>query len=438
MLRNYLNTDNIWESCIYDILHPKHDKLEKDLLESALLSLNKHLRADYVYVERFSPNSKAMDIVCACNRSDILPPSFFNKTDSQRDEVLREHIITIKENMRAAYPDNPLLSKLKIEAYSRIVLLDSTGMPIGVLTALFCDKIKDVIKTEGLMFIISHTLSRNLECAGEQKLQERKSAELLLYKEELERTNKQLDKTKKQLEAAHIKAAEGQQLKASFLANLSHEIRTPMNAIMGFTELLKSNGLAEEERKEYIDIVLQNGSQLLHVMDNIMEISKLQTEQGFEKKERVMVNDIITDLYHNYTRKLQKVKKPIKLILLMGNQNGKDVLLANKNALHKILDHLINNAVKFSKKGCVFIGYTVENHTFEFFVKDSGIGIPAGEEKSIFDMFRQLNVGMSREFEGNGVGLSIAKKYVESMGGQIWTEPAQKTGALIKFTIPAG
>lgn len=438
MLKNPLSTDSIWESCVYDILNAKYDKPWKDFFESNLLSFNKHLDADYVCVERFTPNREVMEVVCACNRTNYLPPSFFHNLSTSRERILLENTITVKENVCDIYPTNQVLSDLKIEAYSSVVLFDSEDKPIGILTALFCDEIKDVKKTEALMFIFSRSTGKDLECATEQKLHKLKNSQLLIYKEELERTKKQLDKINEQLKIANIKAKESQQLKTSFLANLSHEIRTPMNAILGFTELLRSNGIVEEERNEYLDIVLQNGGQLLRVMDDLIEVSKLQTEQGFNEKERVSVNDMIMDLQKNYTHKINVMQKPLKLVLILGNQAGKDSLITHKEALYKILDQLIDNAVKFTKKGFIYIGYTAQKGVFEFFVKDSGIGIPSGKEERIFDLFRQINNSMNRDFGGNGVGLSIAKKYVESMGGQIWAEPNQQEGALFKFTIPAG
>ncbi len=438
MLKNPLHTDNIWESCIYDLLNAKHDKPKKEYLVATLLSFNKHLDADYVCIERFTSNKEVMEVVGACNRAKYLPPSFFHNLNTPREKILLETTLTIKDKARDIYPDNQLLNNLNIEAYSSIVLFDSDTEPIGILTALFCDKIKEIKKIEALMFIFSNSMGKELEFDRERKIHKLKNAQLLIYKEELERTNKQLNITKEQLKTANIKAKESQQLKTSFLANLSHEIRTPMNAILGFTELLRSNGLGEEERNEYLDIVLQNGGQLLRVMDDLIEISKLQTEQGFKEKERVLVNNMLVDLQNIYSHKINTLQKPIKLILILGNQDGKDSLVTHKEALYKILDHLISNAVKFTKIGLIYIGYTVENGTFEFFVKDAGIGIPSGEEENIFDLFRQLNNTMNRDFGGNGVGLSIAKKYVESMGGIIWAEPYQKEGALFKFVIPAG
>ena len=438
ILKNKYSTGSIWESCIYDMLNTTYDKPCKEFFESNLLSFNKHLDADFFCIEIYTNNKDAADVVCCCNRTETLPPSTFHGIGTLRERALTEHIITITKNVRDTYPNTPFLSKLNIQAFSSITLFDPEDKPIGVLTALFCDKIKDDKKVEALLFIFSNTMDKYIERARERKLEERKNAALLLFKEELERTNKQLVTLKKELEIANLKAKEAQQLKTTFLANLSHEIRTPMNAILGFTELLKSDDLNKEEKSEYLDIVLQNGGLLLRVMDDLIEISKLQTEQGFAKKERVSVNNLILDLHHNYTRKITATQKPLELILILGNPDGKDNLLTHKEALYKSLNHLIDNAVKFTKEGSIYIGYTVEKGVFEFFVKDSGIGIPKDKKESIFDLFRQLDNSMSRKFGGNGVGLPIAKKYVEIMGGEIWAEPDQALGALFKMVIPAG
>jgi signal transduction histidine kinase len=115
---------------------------------------------------------------------------------------------------------------------------------------------------------------------------------------------------------------------------------------------------------------------------------------------------------------------------------GNDTFYLYKDALNKALEQLIGNAVKFTHKGEIHIGYTLTQHYFDFFVKDTGIGIPEGEEKIIFELFRQQNTGIAREFEGNGIGLSIVKKYVEFMKGKVWAEPNQQKGALFKVRIP--
>ncbi len=436
LLGQQLNLNNGWESCIYDLFNPKNHLLGKEFFESTILSLSKYLDADNVFVARKNEKTQTLNTVAFCNREKIRPATSFKYKNTPCDLVINDNIITYKESVTCEFPESKILKELKVEGYCGVPLYNSSRKPIGVLTALFGKKIEDPKKVEALMFMFSSRISSELEHMEKEQELKKRNMELMVFREELINKNRELDEINRVLQKATLKAEESNKLKSSFLANLSHEVRTPMNAIIGFTELLKSNNLNPEERAEYINIVHQNGNQLMRVMDALIDISKLQTQVYVEPKEKINVNNLIHDLYKNYSQEITAMKKPIKLNLILGNEGEKNVLTTHKEALYKIFDHLINNAIKFTQEGDIYIGYTVDKSAFEFFIKDSGIGIPKGQEECIFDLFRQADIQNSREFGGNGIGLSIVKKYVEIMGGNVWAETNQEKGSLLKFVIP--
>ncbi len=436
LLSKQLNVKGDWESCVYDLFNPRNPLKGEAFFKDTILKLCKYLDADYVFVAKLNGNDKELDAVAYCDKDELLPSFKFEYDGTPCENVLSQNSITYKSSVQVKFPEDLRLKKMSIEAYSGVPLIGSAKEPIGVLTALFCKPIEDAKRVEALMYMFSSRLALELEHLEEQRELKRRNLELLVFKEELIRKNRELDEMNQELKKANLKAKESAKLKSSFLANLSHEIRTPMNAIIGFTELLRSNDLNKDERQEYLNIIYQNGNQLMRVMDALIDISKLQAKVYIDKKEKVHVNKILSDIHENYSEELSVIQKPVEFNLILGDKDGKDLMYAHKEALLKVFDHLLSNAFKFTKQGKVYIGYTIEDDCFEFFVKDTGIGIPSGFEDYIFDLFRQAEIENSREFGGNGIGLSIVKKYVEIMGGEVWAEPDQKEGALLKFTVP--
>ena len=436
LLGKQLCLDSDWESCIYELFNPKNHLTGEAFFQSTILSLSKYLNADYVFVAQLNKEKDQLEVVAQCDREKILPSVSFSFKDTPCQQVLSDNIVTYKEEVLRKFPEAGKQFNIDIEGYSGVPLYDSSRKPMGVLTALFCGKIEDAKKVEALMFMFSSRISSELEHLEKQRELKRRNLELLVFKEELIRKNKELDKVNQEFEQATLKAKESDKLKTSFLANLSHEVRTPMNAIIGFTELLKSNNLSHEEKAEYLNIIHQNGNQLMRVMDALIDISKLQTKVYVEPKVKVRVNALILEISKAYAEEILVMHKPVNINVLLGGNDGRDILKTHQDALCKIFDHLISNAIKFTHEGEIYLGYTIEEGYFEFFVKDTGVGIPQGHEETIFDLFRQADLNNSREFEGNGIGLAIVKRYVQIMGGKVWAEPNQETGALLKFRIP--
>ncbi len=237
-----------------------------------------------------------------------------------------------------------------------------------------------------------------------------------------------------ELKAAKEKAEESEKLKTAFLQNMSHEIRTPLNAINGFIQMLENPNLSPEKRKSFSSIIINSSNQLLSIVGDILTISSLETKQEKIVINPVNINSILVDLLAIF-----KQQAADQIIMLYLKQNLSDhyaEIYTDRVKLTQILTNLITNALKFTSQGTIEFGYTLKDKVLEFFVKDSGTGIPKEQHQKIFERFQQANVGISQQYGGTGLGLSISKGFVELLGGEIWVESEKDKGATFFFTIP--
>ncbi len=244
----------------------------------------------------------------------------------------------------------------------------------------------------------------------------------------------QRHKTLEQLVEAKEKAEESDQLKSAFLANMSHEIRTPMNAILGFLELLKQPGLEGGEKDEYIGIVNKSGQRLLDTINNIVEASKIEAGQMEVHLEEVHLEEVMQ--YHLDLFRQQTNQKGLSLELKQHLKGRKAMVRTDKHKLDGILTNLLGNAMKFTKEGSIEFGNTLEGHSLVFYVRDTGMGIPAEKVDTVFKRFIQADTELTRAYEGSGLGLSIAKAYVNALGGKVWVESKEGKGSTFFFLIP--
>jgi PAS domain S-box-containing protein len=237
-----------------------------------------------------------------------------------------------------------------------------------------------------------------------------------------------------ELIASKEKAEESDRLKTAFLHNVSHEIRTPMNAILGFSVLLNEPGVSEAERHQYTDIIFQSGNHLLSIINDIVDLAGIESGQVKLNMSRINLNTALERLYDQFSYQ----KHPDKIILILETSPAlKDVeIVTDGTKLIQIISNLINNAFKFTVKGKISFGYELKDEVVEFFVKDTGIGIPAQHLSSIFNRFYQVDNSKSRQYSGTGLGLSICKAYVELQGGKIWVSSKPDQGSEFRFTIP--
>ncbi len=230
------------------------------------------------------------------------------------------------------------------------------------------------------------------------------------------------------------KAEESDRLKTAFLHNISHEIRTPMNAIVGFSGFLNDPDLEPDNRQEFTDIIVNSSKQLLSIITDIIEIATIEAGQAKANKKATNVNSVLKLLFDQFSLKSDNMK--VKINFNTPLPDSESHVITDPTKLNEILTNLIGNAFKFTKNGFINVGYTVKNDYLEFYVEDTGIGIPTEYQNVIFDRFRQVEISSAREFGGSGLGLSISKAYVELLGGELWLESKSGEGSKFYFTIP--
>ncbi|MDV7188012.1 response regulator [Lutibacter sp. TH_r2] len=262
-----------------------------------------------------------------------------------------------------------------------------------------------------------------------------KDKDLLVFVSDQIAKSIQNKKIEDELKAALEKAKESDRLKTAFLHNISHEIRTPMNGILGFSELLKNQDLTGEKQQKFINIITKSGERMLGTLNDLMDIAKLETCQI---KPKLVEINIYKEL--EYLETFFKPEAENKGITLKFNSlpKNKDFLInTDREKLYAILSNLIKNAIKYSKKGSIEFGYRTKENMLEFYVKDTGIGIPKDRQIAIFDRFVQADIHDKNAYEGIGLGLSITKSYVEMLGGEIWLKSKELEGSTFYFTIPS-
>lgn len=242
---------------------------------------------------------------------------------------------------------------------------------------------------------------------------------------------------KKQLIIAKQKAEESDKLKSSFLANLSHEIRTPMNAILGFSDLLNDDKLSEKNKSEYLAIIRNSGSNLVSIIEDLIEMSKIDSNQISPKMVSFDLNSCIDVLFETILVTIPADKNIILYKIENPSPLSKNIL-SDKVKLRQVVVNLITNAIKYTEKGKVGFGYIVKEEAgiIEFTIKDTGIGIDEKNLKIIFDRFRRIDDDFSAELSGLGLGLAISKAYVEMLGGKIEVESTIGVGSTFVFSIP--
>lgn len=241
-------------------------------------------------------------------------------------------------------------------------------------------------------------------------------------------------KAEQELIIAKERAEKSDRLKSTFLANMSHEIRTPMNGILGFAEILKEPDLTGEEQRQYLNIIEKSGVRMLNIINDIIDISKI--EAGL-MKINLKESNIDEQIEYMCTFFKPEVEaKGMKLFFNKTVPGNKTVIITDREKLYAIFTNLIKNAIKYSKEGTIEIGYSKKNETLEFYVKDTGIGIPKQKLEAVFERFIQVNSDNETTSHGAGLGLSITKAYVEMLGGKIGVESEEGVGSTFYFSLP--
>jgi PAS domain S-box-containing protein len=233
---------------------------------------------------------------------------------------------------------------------------------------------------------------------------------------------------------AKERAEESDLLKSAFLANMSHEIRTPMNGIMGFTSLLKNSEVSGKERESFIEIIQQSGKRMLDTVNDLIDISRIETGQVEVEREEFNLKEELKNLFVFFEAEAKS--KNLEFKMSTSCYRYEIVVNSDRNKFNSVVSNLIKNAIKYTEKGSIEIGCQSKNNTIEFYIKDTGIGIPEKLLKDIFNRFVQVEQGYTRNYEGAGLGLSIAKAYAKMLGGDVWVKSEEGKGSVFYFSLP--
>lgn len=291
----------------------------------------------------------------------------------------------------------------------------------------------NVVRIEGRQVIVALVRDISARKYMEDNLQNQ-NRKYLKLNEELSKALSALENLNSELKKAKLKAEESDRLKTAFLGNISHEIRTPMNGIIGFVDILKlSEGLNPRQTK-YLSIIEKSSIRLLKIINNIVEIAKIESDNFSVKQEIIDLDMLFSELYQeNYS---YAERRGIDLKFKNEINQREPYIQSDKRALKKILENLIDNAIKYTFEGDVTYGCQIHNNYIEFYVDDTGEGIRRKDLNIIFDQFSQGDPVFSTINNGAGLGLSIAKAHVSTLGGTIWVESELGEGSSFHFTIP--
>lgn len=238
-----------------------------------------------------------------------------------------------------------------------------------------------------------------------------------------------------ELKSAKEKAEESEQLKSAFLANMSHEIRTPMNAILGFAQLLMQEGISQEEMQKYTEIITNSGNHLLNIINDIIDISKIDAKQLSIYKSDFELTELLNEL-KTFFQSILKTKEKSKLNLIIQTDKNPVYINTDKTRLRQVLINLIGNAIKFTDEGTIELTWQIKKNKILFAIKDTGIGMTQEELNFVFERFRQGDETNKRRYGGTGLGLSISKEFIQLLGGNIFAESEKGKGSTFYFTIP--
>jgi PAS domain S-box-containing protein len=277
-------------------------------------------------------------------------------------------------------------------------------------------------------------IKEDITLKKESDFLKKQNEQLLIEKEKAELTERISREYIDEITKAKEKAEESNMLKTAFLNNINHEIRTPINGILGFLSLLKDEGIETDERDEIIDFINNSSKRLVNTVNDIVEISQIQKGQIGITKTNLNLDFLALLLRDQFNSIV--LNKDLQLNIINNLPEDIDYLFTDKSKLNSILSYLIDNAVKFTNKGSISILMDKSDDNVIFSIKDTGIGIPKSNFESIFENFMQVDVSQTRRFEGSGLGLTIAKGYIEMLGGKIWLESEIGIGSTFYFNIP--
>jgi signal transduction histidine kinase/CheY-like chemotaxis protein len=330
--------------------------------------------------------------------------------------------------------NNQLVGELSFKRNFAVYFENTTNLLYVIIIAFFVNFLVNLIYTRKLVYYPLDLIRRVLETGSKKAIRELKktTGEFSYIGNLFEENSNQ----KVELIKAKIKAEESDRLKSSFLANLSHEIRTPMNAINGFTELIINTDINETEKLEYLNVIEKSGKNLVSIIDDLIEMSKIDSNQIVPNFAVVNLESCVSELYE--TVKITIKNKAIDFKLIKSSKPAAFNIVTDDIKLKQVIINLLTNAIKFTDEGEVTFGYEIDEkrELINFTVRDTGLGIDEDNHKNIFDRFKRVDSDVSIKVGGLGLGLAISKAYVELLGGTINLQSKVGEGSTFYFSIP--
>ncbi len=374
----------------------------------------------------------------------LLDSNFINKleklTNSEVKFIKNVQLSELEDHHTFATIDledynGKLANKLFFKRNFEVYFENTINILYLIFIAFFINLLANLIFSRKWIFYPLDLIKKVLETGDKKAIQELKgtTGEFRYIGNLFEENNNQ----KIELVNAKLKAEEGERLKSSFLANLSHEIRTPMNAINGFTDLLINTKLKKKEKLEYLKVIEKSGENLISIIDDLIEMSKIESNQITPHYSTINLESCMSELYETINITIPNSKK-IDFKVIRNLKSKSHNIITDETKLKQVIVNLVNNAIKFTHKGFVTFGYEIdeENAKIIFRIEDTGLGIDKKNHKYIFDRFKRVDSDMSIEAGGLGLGLSITKAYVDMLGGEISLESEVEKGSLFLFSIP--
>lgn len=395
-------------------IHPSNDPLK-----------NKTKSFGYFFVARL------IDATFISNLQKLTGSEIQFKNNSLENKIAKNtiHSIVPLRNSESAIIGE-LVFKRKFDVYFE----NTTNLLYAIIVAFIINLLINLFYTRKLVYYPLDLVRRVLETGNKKAINElKKTTGEFRYIGNLfeENSNQKIELIK-----AKIKAEEGDRLKSSFLANLSHEIRTPMNAINGFTDLILNTKINETEKIEYLNVIEKSGKNLVSIIDDLIEMSKIDSNQLLPNFTITNLESCVNELYE--TIKITIKNKHIDFKLLKSNYPAEYNIWTDDIKLKQVIINLVTNAIKFTVEGEVSFGYEIDRKQklIRFTVNDSGIGIDEDNQRTIFDRFKRVDSDISIKVGGLGLGLAISKAYVELLGGEITLNSQVGKGTTFSFTIP--
>ena len=413
--RFYMNIPEGTVEVIGASIHPSNDPLK-----------NKTKSSGYFFVARLLDRTFLDDLEKLTSAEIVF-------VHSNQKEITGKHKIFATIDLKDAQGN--IVGRLLFQRNFEVYFENTIDVLYLIFLAFFINLIVNLFFTRKLVYYPLDLITRVLETGNKKAIRQLKgtSGEFRYIGNLFEENTNQ----KAELVKAKLKAEEGDRLKSSFLANLSHEIRTPMNAISGFTELIINTKLNKEEQLEYLKVIDKSGRNLVSIIEDLIEMSKIDSNQIMPNYTNVNLDSCMNELYETIKITIPKTKK-IGFKVIENENTANYQVITDEIKLKQVIINLVTNAIKFTEEGEVAFGYTIneKKNLISFKITDTGFGIDDNNQKHIFDRFKRVESDASIKAGGLGLGLAISKAYVEMLGGSIALESKLGKGSTFTFTIP--